>query len=174
MISTSCLLNKVLFKKFYKNKWSYEPQASSPSRRRLLKLHLLSVNPPLPPALPHWLHLLLLEGGSSSLIAVKTLHTPTAVVFVSRHCLPTVNSKLYGTIEVSSSVMFHRISCLPFSASWTAAGNVSGFCYQTLLGGNQLSRVGRQPLNFVAAELAALQGLNGFSLAIWCRVGISD
>ena len=38
-----------------------------------------------------------------------------------------------------------------------------GFCGQPLLD-NQLSTVGRQPLKFVAAELAVLQGLNGFLL----------
>lgn len=56
---------------------------------------------------------------------------------------------------------------------WTAAGEVSDFCYQPLLD-DQLSTVGRQPLNFVAAELAVLQGFNGFLLPSDNRVDTSD
>lgn len=49
-----------------------------------------------------------------------------------------------------------------------------GFRFRPLLWDDQLSTVGRRPLNFDATALVALQGLNGFSLALCCRFDISE
>ena len=78
-------------------------------------------------------------------------------------------SSYWMSCRVASSfdLLFNRI---PSVCPWDSPFQVEdsswegyGFCCQPLLD-NQLSTVGRQPLYFVAAELAVLQGLNGFLL----------
>lgn len=113
---------------------------------------------------------LLLEVSSSSLITVKTVHTPTVVSFVSFFIFP-VNNKLCALFK-----FLHQWLVIEFymPAPWMAHFS---FMNSSWWGGiwlllsltvrtscDQLSTFGRHPLSSDTAKLAMLQGLNGFLL----------
>lgn len=112
---------------------------------------------------------LLLEVSSSSLITVKTVHTPTVGSFVSFFVFP-VNNKLCALFKF---LLQWLVIEFYMPAPWMAHFSfVNSSCWGIWLllsfivraSCDQLSTFGRQPLSSDAAKLAMLQGLNGFLL----------
>lgn len=127
-----------------------------------------SVNPLQLPFLPHQLYFTCPESELFiTNYCQNTAHTYDWPLY-QPDCLFTANNKLCGTICFPFSDFLQNFISLnlkcPILAQWTAAVEVSSFCYHTLLEGDQLRTVGRNPLSFDAVELAVLQVLNGFLL----------
>lgn len=127
-----------------------------------------SVDPSLPPTLPHCLHF----APSGRELFTSNYWPNTAHTYSCLLCQPcwsfhSQQQTVWHYLIFSFDLLSNRIPSVCLETvhfrQWTAAGEGYGFCCQPLLD-NQLSTVGRQPLSFVAAGLAVLQGLNGFLL----------
>lgn len=139
MISTNCHWNTIL-ENFTKT--SSHTSSSATSRSSALEdagtsFICFSVNPPQLPTLPHWLHFASPRSELSISNYCQTVHTPSVGSFVSFFVFP-VKTSCVHCLSFSFSGLLQNFICLPLGwpilASWIAAGEVSGFCYHSLLG----------------------------------------